>query len=384
MNNDIPKNIGIYKITCLANSKVYIGGSVNLKNRIRQHKRRLRKNKHCNSSLQNDYNKFGLTNFTYEILKYCFRVELPFKEMYYIVKYNTFNEGYNVSIPKEIDFVYTKLKGLTCYLYDLVDKKFLKFDFKKDLLRFLGVSFVAGNYSLHKNRYVFCENDKRVPLYSDYGSPQAIKSYLYDLKHSKILEFDTKSAVFKFFNRNPDHDKLNEGRLFNNRYIFSTNKKELINFKNAYWEKKTFYLYDRKGFFIESRLKKDFEYFPSVRGENVLSFQGFRILDDYRGAKIKPYIDNRGKNSFKLKFYIYDKQLNLISEELDVAKYCRDNNFRKNRVHGVLRGVYKKSKKETIKSHWYKGMYWCKIPPPDHKQYLIEYEGSKYNKRLCE
>lgn len=49
--NEIPNNCGIYKITCLANDKMYIGGSINLSKRKQVHFRRLKKNKHSNSGL---------------------------------------------------------------------------------------------------------------------------------------------------------------------------------------------------------------------------------------------------------------------------------------------------------------------------------------------
>ena len=58
--------VGIYKIECIANNKVYIGQSINIKRRLYDHKTRLRKGTHKNKHLQNAWNKYGEDNFTFE------------------------------------------------------------------------------------------------------------------------------------------------------------------------------------------------------------------------------------------------------------------------------------------------------------------------------
>lgn len=59
----------IYEIKCLANNKVYIGQTSNFKSRIYNHKYNLKHNTHSNKQLQEDYNQFGLMNFTFSILQ---------------------------------------------------------------------------------------------------------------------------------------------------------------------------------------------------------------------------------------------------------------------------------------------------------------------------
>ena len=71
---------GIYKITCLATNKSYIGQSVSIKRRWATHKRELAKNIHYNTYLQNAYNKYGEENFTYEILELCSKDKLNERE----------------------------------------------------------------------------------------------------------------------------------------------------------------------------------------------------------------------------------------------------------------------------------------------------------------
>lgn len=92
------KKIGIYKITNTVNGKVYIGQSVDLKKRIRVHKRYLRLGIHDNEHLQNAYNKYGEESLKYSVLEECKIEELDNKEIQYIQDYNSTNKhkGYNV------------------------------------------------------------------------------------------------------------------------------------------------------------------------------------------------------------------------------------------------------------------------------------------------
>lgn len=73
---------GIYKITNLINGKFYIGQSIDVVNRIRDHK--------CPRSLLRGYpiyrafKKYGLENFKFETLEECPIEKLNDKEIYYI------------------------------------------------------------------------------------------------------------------------------------------------------------------------------------------------------------------------------------------------------------------------------------------------------------
>ena len=58
----------IYEIRNIINGKRYIGCSKDVTVRFIKHKSRLKNNKHKNSYLQNAYNKYGESNFEYNIL----------------------------------------------------------------------------------------------------------------------------------------------------------------------------------------------------------------------------------------------------------------------------------------------------------------------------
>lgn len=94
------KIAGIYKITNLINSKIYIGSSSNLKSREYSHFWKLNNNSHSNKHLQSAYNKYGKDNFIFEIIEIIEDDKMLLsREQYYLDKLNTCNIsiGYNKS-----------------------------------------------------------------------------------------------------------------------------------------------------------------------------------------------------------------------------------------------------------------------------------------------
>ena len=90
-------NCGIYKITNI-NGKVYIGSSVNIKQRLKNHVYCFRNNKHYNSYLQRSWNKSGEESFIFEVLLYCAEENLLFYEDRAIDEYKSLDGefGYNI------------------------------------------------------------------------------------------------------------------------------------------------------------------------------------------------------------------------------------------------------------------------------------------------
>lgn len=93
--------IGIYKITNLINNKVYIGQSTNIKERWKAHRSRpFQKNsEQYNSLLYRSIRKYGLENFSFEIIEECDKRFLDEREIYWIAYYssNNFENGYNLT-----------------------------------------------------------------------------------------------------------------------------------------------------------------------------------------------------------------------------------------------------------------------------------------------
>lgn len=88
---------GIYKITNLINHKNYIGQSINIERRWKDEKDRAfnQNSNSYNSALSQSFRKYGLSNFSFEILEQCDIKDLDVKEIFYIEKYNSYYNGYN-------------------------------------------------------------------------------------------------------------------------------------------------------------------------------------------------------------------------------------------------------------------------------------------------
>lgn len=84
--------IGIYKLSFNGTDKVYIGQSGNCELRYIQHKNKL-KNNRATKKLQEAYNMYGIPEFT--LLQSCSILELDELEIEYILKYNSFKNGFN-------------------------------------------------------------------------------------------------------------------------------------------------------------------------------------------------------------------------------------------------------------------------------------------------
>lgn len=100
--------IGIYKIENLINGKVYIGQSVDIKGRWNEHK--LVNSRASKDALKRQkyplylaFEKYGLDNFSFEVIEECPVEELNEKEQFYIKKYNSYidfpnSNGYNLTL----------------------------------------------------------------------------------------------------------------------------------------------------------------------------------------------------------------------------------------------------------------------------------------------
>ena len=84
----------IYKATNLINGKAYVGQTINFELRKKIHKRMEGKCRLFYSAIK----KFGFKNFKWEILKECDISDLDKYEKIFIKKYNTKNNGYNLTV----------------------------------------------------------------------------------------------------------------------------------------------------------------------------------------------------------------------------------------------------------------------------------------------
>ena len=91
---------GIYCIENMINHKKYIGQSTDISKRWVYHKNSLNGNYHINTYLQNAWNKYGANNFKFYILEECEEDKniLNEKEQYWIDNFDSFNNGYNLTL----------------------------------------------------------------------------------------------------------------------------------------------------------------------------------------------------------------------------------------------------------------------------------------------
>lgn len=89
--------IGIYKITNKVNGKIYIGQSVDIERRFREHKRR--NEQQIDMAIQ----KYGIENFDLEIVEECSIEDLNAREEYWTLEYNSIvPNGYNLGVVKSL------------------------------------------------------------------------------------------------------------------------------------------------------------------------------------------------------------------------------------------------------------------------------------------
>ena len=89
---------GIYSITNIANGKIYIGQSISLESRKRDHFSKLRKHRHRNTHLQAAFDQYGPGSFRFAVLELVLNPNLlDSRERHWIATFHSSNPsfGYN-------------------------------------------------------------------------------------------------------------------------------------------------------------------------------------------------------------------------------------------------------------------------------------------------
>ena len=94
---------GIYKIENLINGKIYIGKSIDINYRLSNHKSESfnPQSNAYDTAIHRAIRKYGLDNFSFEVIEECNRSNLSEREKYWIDYYNTFKNGYNMTLGGE-------------------------------------------------------------------------------------------------------------------------------------------------------------------------------------------------------------------------------------------------------------------------------------------
>ena len=92
------KVCGIYKITSLISDKIYIGQSVDIRERMKTHIKTGLSNDQATNKLYQAMKKDGIENFTFELLEEIPRNELNDREKYWIEFYKSKEVGLNGTV----------------------------------------------------------------------------------------------------------------------------------------------------------------------------------------------------------------------------------------------------------------------------------------------
>lgn len=91
--------VGIYKITNRINGKIYVGQSIDIKERWYQHKYKAKHDteKGYNSAIHQAFRKYGEENFIFEVIEECSSECLDEREKFWIKELNSLTpNGYNI------------------------------------------------------------------------------------------------------------------------------------------------------------------------------------------------------------------------------------------------------------------------------------------------
>ena len=151
---------GIYIIKNTQNNKVYVGSSVNVKNREYRHFWMLGRGVHDNPHLQKSYNKYGKSSFIFEVVEICDESKLIDNENYYISNYksNVISFGYNLATVNEFrrntfnDEVKVKLSK-----YNLINKKYIRHLIVHNIQNIINYNFMKHKF-LNLSGYIQMSN----------------------------------------------------------------------------------------------------------------------------------------------------------------------------------------------------------------------------------
>lgn len=184
----------IYKITNKVNNKSYIGQTrYTIEFRWKQHQ-----HKKDNTYFHNAIKKYGIDSFLIEKLEECNIEDLNSREIFYIAKYDTFKNGYNLTIGGDgnrrllLDDKYEEIKEL--YLSGFSSNKIATL-YRVDkasivkILKSLGVKIRSNKLNINHQEFL--------ELVEDYNSGYSLKELAkrYDCSSVGLKEYMVKKGV---------------------------------------------------------------------------------------------------------------------------------------------------------------------------------------------
>lgn len=186
--------IGIYKITNKITHQVYIGQSIHIENRWKQHKNPYNWNRESTKPLYKDMLKYGIDNFDFQILEECAPQQLNNHEVFWIKYFNSYKNGYNQN-QGGLGVVYNHQE-----IFDLWDAGYSN----KEILELTGIKSPATvlKYLQGYKNYSVQESNKRGGCLAYKNNHQCDKNlvYQYDLNGNFIQSWFSRNQVQRILN----------------------------------------------------------------------------------------------------------------------------------------------------------------------------------------
>lgn len=197
--------VGIYKITNKINNKSYIGQSIDIERRWKQHTTEpFNDNADTyNTLFYRAIRKYGLENFQFEVIEQCLKEQLNEREKYWIQYYNTYvdnpnSHGYNMTKGGE----YTSLEPW--YSYDYILELWNQGKTHQEILNIINCSDGTLSRALDKLNISADERRQRSNLY------KAIPVNQYDFNGHFISSYSSISeAIRQISDRFPNASTAN-------------------------------------------------------------------------------------------------------------------------------------------------------------------------------
>lgn len=194
---------GIYKITNKINNKTYIGQSIDIEKRWKQHIYRSSLSElEYPEKIYQAIRKYGINNFLFEIIEECSVNQLDEKELYWINFYNSYINGYNMVLygninncikandSKKIPVIAYRLDGSLFKEYESISEASRETNTNQTLIR----ECLNGNIARGGN-YQWMKKDDNIPSkiepYKRKKNYGCIAVEQYDLNNNLLNTFDS-------------------------------------------------------------------------------------------------------------------------------------------------------------------------------------------------
>ena len=173
---------GIYKIENQINHKVYIGQSIEIERRFEKHKNAYLHNQKW--LIYKAFAKYGLQNFSFDIIEECDRDKLDEREIYWIAFYDSYNNGYNMTIGGADRVIGANDKEVK--QYNTQGEYITSFISAHEAERQTGISFTnickcCRGERKHAGGYIWRYNNSEIPV-----NPITINT----VRFTKVLQID--------------------------------------------------------------------------------------------------------------------------------------------------------------------------------------------------